>query len=178
MKSASLCFKCLSRNQPLAARTPRPGRKTCLVPVPSCRRWPSWPPSGPWALQASARRCRGRRPRPSDTFGHQFLTPVRQLFLYSRVRRVGEALRGQGSATKVGLVSALSVLPHTFHAFHSRGQFAQALLGRLQVQDPGSSPSHSAQDHEDPHLEADAKEGVRLRVSTHALGANHTSPLH
>jgi len=35
-------------------------------------------------------------------------------------------------------------------------------LGWLQVQDPGSSPSHCTQDDEDPHLEADTEEGVRL----------------
>ena len=35
-------------------------------------------------------------------------------------------------------------------------------LGWLQVQDPGSSPSHCTQDDEDPHLEADTEESVRL----------------
>ena len=35
-------------------------------------------------------------------------------------------------------------------------------LGWLQVQHPGGSPGHSTQDHEDPDLEADAEEGVRL----------------
>ena len=37
-----------------------------------------------------------------------------------------------------------------------------SVLGGLQVQDPGGSPGHCTQDHEDPNLEADAEEGVGL----------------